>query len=260
MITGDAALTAVAVSKKCGLIGNGESSEANPADLSFGSAFASNKSASKSSSVVWILESKDGAETTAAAEGSAGQYDSIPAWAKRSQWKVVSGGSRSAPTVDVKPFYPDPATWGGATTSSLDATEGQAVLCCTGAGLEPLLQAARDEMRAVKTKAAAEAEKAGKSAAAISAAGDDISAEERGPASSTLAEIARRARVFARVSPPQKESIVVALNADGRHTLYCGDGTNDVGALKQAAVGISIVSDPDAEETLERVMADRKEL
>lgn len=53
---------------------------------------------------------------------------------------------------------------------------------------------------------------------------------------------------------------MAALNADGRHTLYCGDGTNDVGALKQAAIGISIVSDPDAEETLERVMADRKEL
>jgi magnesium-transporting ATPase (P-type) len=53
--------------------------------------------------------------------------------------------------------------------------------------------------------------------------------------------------VFARCAPRQKEAIIVALNASGCFTLMCGDGTNDVGALKQAHVGISIISVPELE-------------
>lgn len=34
--------------------------------------------------------------------------------------------------------------------------------------------------------------------------------------------------VFARVSPAQKELILLALNDAGLVTLMCGDGTNDV--------------------------------
>lgn len=42
-------------------------------------------------------------------------------------------------------------------------------------------------------------------------------------------------KVFARMTPQRKEAVLTALKDRGHFTLMCGDGSNDVGALKQVS-------------------------
>jgi len=58
----------------------------------------------------------------------------------------------------------------------------------------------------------------------------------------------RKCNVFARMSPQDKASVVIALNELGEKTLMCGDGTNDVGALKHAHVGVGLLESSIEEE------------
>ena len=49
-------------------------------------------------------------------------------------------------------------------------------------------------------------------------------------------------KVFARMTPDAKETVIECLHSVGSLCLMCGDGANDVGALKQADVGVALLT------------------
>ena len=54
----------------------------------------------------------------------------------------------------------------------------------------------------------------------------------------TLSRLAPYVTIFARMSPQQKGEVIASYKSHNYYTLMCGDGTNDVAALKQAHVGM----------------------
>ena len=67
-----------------------------------------------------------------------------------------------------------------------------------------------------------------------------------------LRELIANTVVYARVSPNQKELILSTLRSLNYITLMAGDGTNDVGALKAANIGVALLDG--SEEDLKKIM------
>ncbi|ACO66619.1 p-type ATPase superfamily, partial [Micromonas commoda] len=58
-----------------------------------------------------------------------------------------------------------------------------------------------------------------------------------------LADCVKHVRVYARTAPEQKTRIVRAMRDAGLRVMMCGDGTNDVGALRASHVGVALLDD-----------------
>lgn len=54
--------------------------------------------------------------------------------------------------------------------------------------------------------------------------------------------VLKHIKVFARMTPDAKETVIECLHSVDALCLMCGDGANDVGALKQADVGVALLS------------------
>lgn len=75
---------------------------------------------------------------------------------------------------------------------------------------------------------------------------------------SALATVAEQTTVFARVSPAQKNRIIIALKSRGHVVGFLGDGINDAPSLHAADVGISVATAVDvAKDAAEIILLER---
>jgi P-type Mg2+ transporter len=75
-----------------------------------------------------------------------------------------------------------------------------------------------------------------------------------------LAVAAEGGAVFARVSPEQKNRVILALKARGRVVAYMGDGINDAPSLHTADIGISVVNGVDVAKEAAKIILLEKDL
>jgi Mg2+-importing ATPase len=75
-----------------------------------------------------------------------------------------------------------------------------------------------------------------------------------------LAHVAEEAAVFARVSPAQKNRLILALKRRGHVVGFMGDGINDAPSLHSADVGISVMSATDVARAAADVVLGRRGL
>lgn len=85
-----------------------------------------------------------------------------------------------------------------------------------------------------------------------------LGGELDGMSDTALAHVAENTHIFARVSPMQKNRIILALKQRGHVVGYLGDGINDAPALRSADVGISVSNATDvAKDAAEIVLIER---
>ena len=90
-------------------------------------------------------------------------------------------------------------------------------------------------------------------------AGEIITGDQiLGLSEEALGELAEKTTVFARLSPSQKESIIIALQKRGHVIGYMGDGINDAPSMRVADVGISVDSAVDvAKESADIILLEK---
>ncbi|MEI8343145.1 MAG: magnesium-translocating P-type ATPase, partial [Verrucomicrobiota bacterium] len=90
-------------------------------------------------------------------------------------------------------------------------------------------------------------------------AGEIITGDQLiGMSEEAIGELAEKTSVFARLSPSQKESIIIALQKRGHVVGYMGDGINDAPSMRVADVGISVDSAVDvAKESADIILLEK---
>lgn len=215
MITGDAALTATEVAKQVGLVGSGH------------------RKPKKGEKAVVMYEMKEMRADSAFSGGFGGRDDEggedVPL-ASSSEFAFVPLDGDHSETKDTIAYVPS-----NLRTIENMVQKNEIAVSVTG---DILTKIAIDAVRSENSKRL----KPGQESYI-----DPKTVLLHPAAQEVLQKLVPLVSVFARHAPRQKEAVIAALNGNGSITLMCGDGTNDVGALKMAHVGISIVSVPDLE-------------